>query len=109
MSIEKCDEEVFRLGRGICALDARTIHAEPWVQAVAALSGQRVDWHMSGGRANILYLGDYQRVRDAVETLAPQLVGRVLCIFEPDSHGLYRAGDSVPDDVIAVDTSGTLR
>ena len=34
----------------------RSFNLEPWVQRVAALSGQPVDWHYVGGRAVVLAL-----------------------------------------------------
>lgn len=105
---DRCDKEVFDHGLGIAALDARAKAAEKWVCAVAELSGQRVDWHYSGGIANVLYLGDYAKVREAIEVLAGELDGRILRIFPPDAHGLYRAGDELPEGVIGVDVSGRL-
>jgi hypothetical protein len=36
-------------------------------------SGQPVDWHYSGGRANVLYLGDFTKVQAAIEKLLPEL------------------------------------
>lgn len=97
-----CDGDVFKYGHSICALDARSEDAERWVRAVAAESGHRVDWHYSGGRANVLYLGDYARVRAAVDRLAPQLVGTVLRVYGEEAHGPYRAGDPLPPGVLAV-------
>ena len=117
----RCDPEVFKHGQGICALHARSRIIEPWVVKVRAESGQKVDWHMSGGYANILYLGDYAKVRAAIERLKPELEAACLAdteehpckleafrIFPEGSHGLYRAGDELPDDVIGVDNSGLL-
>lgn len=54
-------------------LDARSAVAEAWVQRVAEESEQRVDWHYVAGRANVLYIGDYARVREAIEVLLPLL------------------------------------
>lgn len=88
-----CDQEVFKNGLGICILDAARWQAEEWVQKVARKSGQRVDWHYSGGRANVLYLGDYDRVLAAVEELRPALDGTILMVLPKGAHGLYRRGD----------------
>jgi len=104
IKIEPCDKDIFKNGLGVCALDARPEAAEEWVQAVAKKSGQKVDWHYSGGRANVLYLGDYDKVREAVEELENKLNGRILSIFPRESRGLYRMGDLVPKGTIGVDT-----
>lgn len=96
-----CDREVFKSGVGLCVIDARMHAAEAWVQAIAVRSGQRVDWHYSGGRANVLVLGDHGKALDAVKELAPTLDGTVLHLSE-DQRSLYRAGDPLPEDVIAV-------
>ena len=99
---DRCNQYVFKNGHAICALDARMWAAESWVQKVAELSGAQVDWHYSGGIANVLYIGDYERVLRAIRALEPELNGRILRVFEPEAHGLYRAGDELPAGVIAV-------
>ncbi len=68
-----CDREIFTRGESICTFAAAARITEPWVKKVAAESGQRVDWHYSGGRVNVLYLGDYTKVRAAVENLQAEL------------------------------------
>lgn len=45
---------------------------ERWVQEVAELSGQPVDWHFCGGRAMVLALGDLGKVSEALDTLIPE-------------------------------------
>ncbi len=97
-----CDSEVFANGSSVCVLDARSNQAEAWVQSVAKESGQRVDWHYSGGRANVLFIGDRKLVLAAVEKLASTLDGTILRIVAEDERGPYRAGDPVPDGVIAI-------
>lgn len=89
----ECDQEVFKDGQAVCAIDARMWAAEEWVKKVREKSGQRVDWHYSGGRGNVLFLGDYSAVMKAVMELEPELDGQLLTIFPPASRGLYRAGD----------------
>ena len=100
-----CDPEIFKTGIGLCVIDARSHAAEAWVQAVAAKSGQRVDWHYSGGRASVLVLGDHARAVAAVRELAPTLDGTLLSI-STDGRALYRAGEPLPYGVLGVDTSG---
>lgn len=88
-------------GVGLCVLDASMRAAEAWAQKVAARSGQRVDWHYSGGRANVLVLGDHAVALMAARELAPELDGTVLR-FSEDQRSLYRAGDLLTPGVIAV-------
>ena len=126
MSLE-CDPEIFKKGRSICTIDACSHRAEVWVQSVAEKSGQKVDWHYTGGIGNVLYLGDYNRILTAVEKLLPQLedympkekgqrcrcgeakehsLGRVLSVFRAEAHGPYRAGDELPEGAIGAVTTG---
>lgn len=108
MSSDRCDKDVFKNGEAVCCFHAPSKPTEAWVQKVAAESGQRVDWHYSGGYANVLFLGDYAKVRAAVEKLLPELTAikaEGFRIFESPSRGLYRSGDELPEGVIAVDNS----
>jgi hypothetical protein len=100
---EDCDEEVFEKGKGVCVVDGRSNAVERWVKSVAEKANARVDWHYSGGRANVLHLGDdasRQRVLNAIDELGGKLDGRILSV---DGPALYRAGDVVPEGTIAVD------
>lgn len=121
---DKCDSEIFEKGHSVCTLDACMHVAEAWVKEVEKESGQRVDWHYSGGIANVLYVGDHAKVLEAVTRLEPELArtrprkpgecgscggsvhrpATILRLFPAEAHGPYRAGDSLPDDVIAVVT-----
>lgn len=101
--IAPCDQEVFRHGRSLFAFDtwlcgARTF--ETWVRSLAFLSGQRVDWHYSGGIANVLVLGDRQRVWE-VAASGP-MPARLMRIFNVEDPGLYRGGvTEVPEGTVA--------
>ena len=99
-----CDPEIFKHGDGVCVVDGSSNAVERWVQAVAKKANARVDWHHSGGRANVLHLGDdesRQRVLDAISELKGELDGRILSVGGP---ALYRGGvDEVPEGTIAVD------
>lgn len=135
---ERCDAEVFAKGESVASLDACRHVAEEGVRAVAKESGQRVDWHYSGGIANVLCLGDHVRAAAAVAKLRATLElatpkapehqcrcsgdshspGRILRTYAPGAPGPYRAGDPVPEGAIGVDTtsgsniffgSGTVR
>lgn len=122
--MEPCKPDIFRNGHSICMLDACMHRAEWWVQEVARISGQPVDWHYSGGIANVLHLGDYDKVDDAAQTMTPAIgasmvrrpgecggcsghehaPGRLLRLFGPTARGPYRAGDPLPPGALGVDT-----
>lgn len=98
-----CNPDIFKNGKGVCVLDGSSNAVERWVQAVAKKADAQVDWHYSGGRANVLHLGDdesRQRVLNAIEELKGELDGHILSVGGP---ALYRAGDEVPEGTIAVD------
>jgi hypothetical protein len=62
-----CNREVF--AHGTCVFVTSTIPSnamEGWVQKIAELSGERVDWHFAAGRARVLALGDLEKVRAAI-------------------------------------------
>lgn len=123
--MEPCDANIFKNGHSIATLDACRHRVETFVQAVAKESEQPVDWHYSGGIANVLYLGDFAKVKAAFDKLAPMLSepmkrkegecgrcsgnthceGRVFRTYEAVSHGPYRAGDELSPDTIAVVTT----
>ncbi len=46
---------------------------ENWVQEVAKRSGQQVDWGYIGGRANIIGLGDLDKIRHTIKEMLPTL------------------------------------
>jgi hypothetical protein len=48
-----CNDKVFKEGHSAVILDGCSHRVEEWVKAVAKESGQAVDWHYSGGRANV--------------------------------------------------------
>jgi hypothetical protein len=121
----QCDADVFKRGHAIALLDACMHRAELFRLAVAQESGQSVDWHYSGGRANMLYLGDFARVDAAVSKLAPMLettlpreegecsscagkphhrAATILQRYAPEACGTYRDGDDLPLDVISVES-----
>lgn len=98
-----CNPDIFKNGKGICVLTGRSNAVERWVQAVAKKAEAQVDWHYSGGRGNVLHLGDdesRQRVLNAIEELKGEFDGHILSV---DGPALYREGDEVPDGTIAVD------
>ncbi len=119
---DRCDGDVFKNGVSLLAIDGWAKDVEPWVQQVATRSGQRVDWHYSGGVAHVLVLGDHAAAMAAVDELEPLLVAipvpsddrrakeydsfprppRIMQRYATKDRGLYRAGDPVPEGTIAV-------
>lgn len=76
-------------------MDAGAEEAEAWVKAVAKTAKAKVDWHYSGGRAQVLHLGNVAsraRVEQAIDSLAPILRGTILQRFGTGEVGLYRNG-----------------
>ena len=97
-----CNPDIFKKGRGVCVLDGSSNAVERWVQSVAKKANAQVDWHYSGGRANVLHLGDdasRQRVLNAINELEGELKGRILSV---DGPALYRNGVEDPDSTGAV-------
>lgn len=99
-----CNPDIFKRGQGVCILDGSSNAVENWVQKVAKTANAQVDWHYSGGRANVLHLGDdesRQRVLQAINDLASELDGTILSANGP---ALYRNGiedaDSEPTAVV---------
>ena len=90
-----CDQEIFKKGQSVAALEAPSNAAENWVKAVAKKARARVDWHYSGGIAQVLHLGDREsraRVYAAMKELEPKLKGRIMQIYTHGEEGLYRKG-----------------
>jgi hypothetical protein len=68
-----CDSKVFKEGQRVFMTHSIPSNAmEGWVQKVAKLSGQPVDWHFYGGRAVVLALGDLDKVQQAIQELKPE-------------------------------------
>ncbi len=107
MGIRKCNLEIFKKGSPIAALDTATAEiCEEWVKSVARNANARVDWHYSGGIAQVLYLGNHavrERVDKAIDELANSLDGRILHRYNIGDSGLYRDGvTQLPKNAIAV-------
>lgn len=85
-----CSPEIFKKGKGVCVVDGSSNAVERWVKKVAKKANAQVDWHYSGGRANVLHLGDdesRQRVLSAISELEGELKGTILSVGGPT---LYR-------------------
>lgn len=97
-----CDPQIFKKGEGVCVLDGSSNAVERWVKKVAKKANAKVDWHYSGGRANVLHLGDAasrQRVLNAISELKSELEGTIVSIGGP---ALYRSGVEDPTATGAV-------
>lgn len=104
-TLPPCDPNIFRNGSPVFLLDARSAAAEAWVRALAQRTGVRIDWHYSGGIAQVLFLGTEEDRARIIEQRGPSNHEvRVMRIFDSGAGGgLYRAGvDTLPDDVIGV-------
>lgn len=104
-----CKPEIFKNGSPVAFVDGSSAPVEKWVQEVARQAEARVDWHYSGGVAQILCLGDVvsrSRVLVVMKKLEDQLDGRVMRYLNQGEKGLYRRGDEdnplqqVPEDAI---------
>ena len=100
-----CNSEIFQKGESVAAVDGSSNAVEQWVCLVVKEAGARMDWHYSGGIANILHLGDAEsraRVEAAIDKLASALNGRIMRRFKVGEPGLYRKGVTpVPEGTIA--------
>lgn len=68
-----CAPDIFQNGHNVFMTHTIPSNAmERWVQKVAKLSGQPVDWHFCGGRAVVLALGDLDKVQEAITALKPE-------------------------------------
>lgn len=106
-----CKRDIFEKGRGVCVIDGSSNAVERWVQSVAKKANAQVDWHYSGGRANVLHLGDdasRQRVLNVIHELEGELNGTILNV---DGPALYRNGvedseDGEPQGAVVREVNG---
>ena len=70
---QPCDPKISSEGTTIFIGDTiGSCAIERWVKKIAATSGQPVDWYWCGGRANVLALGDLEKVKAAVAEHKPE-------------------------------------
>jgi len=100
-----CDTEIFEKGEPVALLDGSSNAVESWVQEVAKTAEARVDWHYSGGVAQIIHLGDMEsrrRVEKAIVNMPEVENLRVMSRIPSGGQGLYRKGvTEVPDGAVA--------
>ena len=90
-----CNDDIFKNGQPVVLVDARSNATERWVQAVAAAANAQLDWHFSGGVAQVLHLGDSEsrtRVEAAITELESTLNGSIMRRLPVGAEGLYHSG-----------------
>lgn len=93
---KECDSDVYVNGLPLAALDGRTKYVDPLIAYVASASNAKVDWHYSGGRAHVLFLGTSEERERAIAILKqiceahPRV--RILQIYDEGAPGIMRAG-----------------
>lgn len=100
-----CDSEIFRAGILVAIITESNPKAiEEWILEIRRCTHVRVDWHQSGGRAQVLMIGDataHARVQSAMANIGG-MVGTVHLVAY-GAPGLYRAGQPAPSGATAVD------
>lgn len=102
---DRCDREIFENGAPLLLADTGPVGGakkfEVWVQELARLSGQRVDWHYSCGIAQVLFIGCRDKLVNTAKNLPLPEDCRIMRWCEDTSSGLYRAGvTEVPEGTI---------
>ena len=88
-----CDQEIFQKGEPVVLLDGSSNAVETWVQEIAKNANARVDWHYSGGIAQVIHLGDMEsrrRVEKAIVNMPEVENPRIMRRLTASSPGLYR-------------------
>lgn len=89
-----CDQEIFEKGEPVLFIRGSSNAVERWVKKVAAKANARIDWHYSGGIAQVLHLGDkesHSRVIKVAHELESELSGTIFRYCDETSEeGLYR-------------------
>lgn len=90
-----CDSLIFQYGSPVALIAGKSIAIEAWVKEVRKAAKAQIDWHFTGGIAQVVHLGDEasrQRVEVAIDTLISTLQGRLMKRCEMRDKGLYREG-----------------
>lgn len=88
-----CDKNIFKNGTPLCAVDTGPVGGadkfEEYIVGIRHWTNAQVDWHYSGGRAQVLVLGDMTPVKEEIlkTPLPPGMM--ILRWFEP-GQGLWR-------------------
>jgi hypothetical protein len=69
-NLKPCDPEIYQNGIQVGVIGATETHNAEWIEKfvreLRKFTGQKVDWHYVGGRAQILALGDVDAVRERI-------------------------------------------
>lgn len=80
--LPKCDDDIFQNGTSLLVADTGDVggclRMEDWVIQIREASGEKVDWHYVGGRAVMRFLGDRDKVKQAVDKNPPPLTITIL-------------------------------
>ncbi len=106
-----CDQDVFKNGKPLLWADTGAVGGanifEDWILKIRKRSGQQIDWHYSGGVAQVLYLGDLDKINEAIQTVPHPNQITVMRWCQSTDQGLYREGVTpTPDNAIAADWQG---
>jgi hypothetical protein len=100
-----CDGEIFMAGIPVAIITESNPKAiEEWVLKIRRCTHVRVDWHQSGGRAQVLMIGDaaaHARVQSAMANIGG--LSGTIHLVPYGASGLHRAGQPAPTGAIAVD------
>ena len=99
-----CDRDIFLNGVPVALLDGPSNAVENWVKKIVETAKARIDWHYSGGIAQVLFLGDREsraRVHAAIDQQGSTKKVRVMKKCVPGEQGLNRANvTNVPEGAI---------
>jgi len=120
MSPTPCSKRVFEKGQSIILASTDNCGAEEfeaWIVKVRELLSQsfllwdktEIDWHYSGGVANVLYVGCREDVEKALKQLLPECPAQILRFVSDMEVGPYRAEVTpVPKGAIAAFDGGFI-
>lgn len=95
-----CNPDIFNNGTPVLIVDTGTTGGaklfDPWVHSLAKTTGAPVDWHYSGGRAQVLTTGDHVVVLEAAKAspLPTDPKGRQMVVLRwcETGNGIFRGG-----------------
>ncbi len=100
-----CNMQIFQNGSPILAIDGSSSAVEKWVRSLGNRAKSQVDWHYSGGIAQVLHLGNeksFARTASVANGLESTLEGRIMRRYSFGGIGLFRSGvDPLPEGTIA--------
>jgi hypothetical protein len=108
-SLHECDPEIYKNGITVARLDGRSEKVQRYVRTLARKANARLDWHLSGGIAQVLYLGNEEgrkRVEQVIKELGDSGDVDVIQIMQPEEKPLFRDGvDEWPEGFLGIDNN----